>query len=124
MFGGGLASASLAAALALRGSEGFEARFAAALAKGAALIERLNAGQGMRVHRFLHGSNIYPVELDRRINVEKFLAALRQRWIFLYPDEGTQEHIHLTVNTTLLRQPNEAILEAFACAVREAWQRS
>jgi threonine aldolase len=124
MFGGGLASASLAAALALQGLEGFEARFAAAMAKGAALIDRLNEQHGMRVRRFQHGSNIFPVELDPRVDVEAFLAALRRRCIFLYPDEGTQDHIHLTVNTTLLRQSNEAILAVFECAIREAWQPS
>jgi hypothetical protein len=78
----------------------------------------------MRVHRFQHGSNIFPVELDPRVDVETFLAALRRHGIFLYPDEGTQDHIHLTVNTTLLRQPNEAILAAFECAIHEAWQPS
>jgi threonine aldolase len=124
MFGGGLASASLAAALAIQGSEGFEARFAAAMAKGATLIDRLNECEGVRVHRFRHGSNIFPVELAPRLEVGKFLAALRRRWIFLYPDEGTEDQFHLTVNTTLLRQPNEAILAAFGCAVCEAWQRS
>jgi threonine aldolase len=124
MFGGSLASASLAAALALQGSEGFEARFAAAMAKGNALIDRLNEGEGVRVQRFRHGSNIFPVELAPQVEVGKFLAALRRRWVFLYPDEGTEDQLYLTVNTTLLRQPNEAILAAFECAVREAWQRS
>jgi threonine aldolase len=124
MFGGGLASASLAAALALQGLEGFAARFAAAMAKGAALIDRLNEQQGILVHRFRHGSNIFPVELDPRIDVETFLAALRRHWLFLYSDEGNQGQIHLTVNTTLLRQSNEAILAAFECAIREAWHSS
>jgi hypothetical protein len=94
------------------------------MAKGAALIDRLNECEGVRVHRFRHGSNIFPVELAPRLEVGKFLAALRRRWIFLYPDEGTEDQLHLTVNTTLLRQPNEAILAAFEYAVREAWQRS
>jgi threonine aldolase len=123
MFGGSLASASLAAALALQGSEGFEARFAAAMAQGAALIDSLNECEGMRVHHFRHGSNIFPVELDPRLDAGKFLTALRRHWVFLYPDEGTQDRLHLTVNTTLLRQSNEAILAAFESAVRQAWRR-
>src|SRR5919201_850321 len=64
MFGGGLASASLAAALALQGIEGFAERFGAAMAKGAALIDCLNEREGIRVRRFRHGSNIFPIELD------------------------------------------------------------
>jgi threonine aldolase len=123
-FGGGLASASLAAALALQGMEGFVERFGSAMAKGAALIDGLNTCEGIKVQRFPHGSNIFPVELDPHIDVETFLAALRQHGIFLFPDEGSTSHIHLTVNTTILRQPNETIIEAFEHAVRAGWERT
>jgi len=119
-FGGSPASASLAAALALQCSKEFETRFAAAMAKGTDLIDRLNEQPGIRVHRFTQGSNMFPVELDPRLDVETFLAALHRRGMFLYPDEGSLQHIHLTVNTTLLRQTNDAILAAFASAVDEA----
>jgi threonine aldolase len=118
MFGGGLASAQLAAALALRGTEGFVERFAAAMAKGEALIDRLNEFHGIQIRRFQHGSNIFPVHLDPRLNVKTFLSALRRSGVFLYPDEGTEEQIHLTINTTLLRQSNDAILGAFEQALR------
>jgi hypothetical protein len=124
MFGGGLASASLAAALALQGIEGFVERFGTAMAKGAALIDCLNECEGIRVRRFPHGSNIFPVDLDPCIDVETFLAALRRDGIFLFPDESSTDQIHLTVNTTLLRQPNEAILKAFEHALRTGWKRA
>jgi threonine aldolase len=124
MFGGGLASASLAAALALQGIEGFAERFGTAMAKGAALINCLNVCDGVRVRRFPHGSNIFPVELDPHIDVETFLAALRQHWIFLFPDEGSTGQLYLTVNTTILRQPNETIVAAFEHAVRAGWKRA
>lgn len=121
MFGGGLPSASLAAALALQGVETFAERFQAAMRQGAALIERLNTLSGIRVERFPHGSNIFPVVLDPGIAAESFLSALRQRWVFLYPDNGCPNHIHLTVNATILRQPNETIFAAFESALRAAW---
>jgi threonine aldolase len=124
MFGGGLASASLAAALALQGIEGFVERFGTAMAKGVALIDCLNECEGIKVQRFPHGSNIFPVELDPRVDVETFLAALRRDWIFLFPDEGSTGQIHLTVNTTMLRQPNEAIVAAFEHALRAGWKRA
>jgi threonine aldolase len=124
MFGGGLASASLAAALALQGIEGFAERFGAAMAKGAALIDCLNACEGMKVRRFPHGSNIFPVALDPHVDVETFLTSLRRDWIFLFPDEGSTGQIHLTVNTTILRQPNEAIVEAFEHALRVGWKHA
>jgi hypothetical protein len=124
MFGGGLASASLAAALALQGLEGFAERFGTAMAKGADLIDCLNEREGIRVRRFPHGSNIFPVELDPCVDVETFLAALRRDWIFLSLDEGSTGQIHLTVNTTILRQSNEAIMETFEHALRAAWKRA
>src|SRR5262244_2177097 len=67
MFGGGLASASLAAALALQGIEGFIERFGTAMAKGAALIDCLNECEGIKVRRFAHGSNLFPLDLDPRV---------------------------------------------------------
>ena len=124
MFGGGLASASLAAALALQGIEGFATRFGAAMAKGADLMNRLNKWQGIRVRRFAHGSNIFPVDLDPRVDLEIFLTALRRSGIFLFPDEDNARQIHLTVNTTILRQPNDTILAAFEQALGAAWKRS
>jgi hypothetical protein len=42
----------------------------------------------------------------------------------LFPDESSTDQIHLTVNTTILRQPNEAIVEAFEHAVRLGWQHA
>src|SRR5262249_53896106 len=124
MFGGGLASASLAAALALQGIEGFVERFGTAMAKGAALIDGLNECEGIRVRRLLLGSHIFPVEVVPGIAGEAFLAALRRDWIFLFPDEGSTGQIHLTVNTTILRQPNEAIVEAFEHALRAGWKHA
>jgi threonine aldolase len=124
MFGGGLASASLAAALALQGIEGFAERFGTAMARGAALFDCLNTCEGIKVRRFPHGSNIFPVELDPHIDIETFCVALRQHGIFLFPDEGSTGHIHLTVNTTILRQPHEAIVEAFEHAIRAGWKRT
>jgi threonine aldolase len=124
MFGSGLASASLVAALALQGIEGFVERFGSATAKGAALIDSLNEREGIKVRRFPYGSNIFPVALDPRVDVETFLTALRRNWLFLFPDEGTLDQLHLTVNTTILRQPNEAIMEAFEHALRAGWKRA
>lgn len=68
MFGGGLASASLAAALALHGSAGFEARFGTAMKQGTTLMEHLNTQEGLQMRRFQHGSNIFPLTLDPRID--------------------------------------------------------
>ena len=117
MFGGGLASAYLSAALALKGIQGFEARFGEAMSQAAELFERLNALPGIHVGRYENGSNIFPVELDARVDFERFASALKARWVFVYPGETEPGRIHLTVNTTVLRQSNDDLFEAFEYAL-------
>ena len=117
MFGGGLAAAYMSAALALKGVQGFEARFGAAMDQAAELFERLNALPGIHVGRYENGSNIYPVELDARVDFGRFASALKARWVFVYPGEGEPGRIHLTVNTTVLRQSNDDLFGAFEYAL-------
>ena len=113
MFGGGLASAYMSAALALKGIQGFEARFGAAMNQAAELFELLNTLPGIHVGRYENGSNLYPVELDARVDFERFASALKARWVFVYPGEAGPGRIHLTVNTTVLRRSNDDLFEAF-----------
>ncbi|MDP6402514.1 MAG: aminotransferase class I/II-fold pyridoxal phosphate-dependent enzyme [SAR202 cluster bacterium] len=113
MFGGGLVSAYLPAALALNGTEGFEQRFAAAMEKAAELFHRLNSLEGVSVGCFEHGSNIFPLVLASGIDGERVTAKLKEHWVFLYPDEAVPARILLTVNTTLLRQTNDELFTAF-----------
>ena len=117
MFGGGLPAAHLAAALALRGIEGFEARFAAAMARAKTLFVRLNALAGMQVRQFPYGSNIFPLELAAHIDHDRFLYTLRQHEIVMAPDAQATQPLLLTVNTTLLRQEIEDVVAAFAAAL-------
>ena len=120
MFGGGLVSSYLAAALAIKGTENFEERFSAAMTKAGALLDQLNMLPEITVERFEHGSNIFPVELSPAVDVDKFLLGLRRHWVFLYRDEADPGRILLTVNTTLLRQPNEDVVRAFEEALAQA----
>ena len=117
MFGGGLASAYMSAALALKGIEGFEARFGEAMNQAADLFERLNALPGLHVGCYENGSNIYPVELDGRVDFERFASALKARWVFVYPGDAEPGRIHITVNTTVLRRSNDDLFEAFEYAL-------
>ena len=118
MFGGGLASSYFAAALALQGAEGFEDRFGAALQQGRDLVQRLNSLPGVETREFEHGSNIFPLTFAPDVNTEKVMESLGRNQVFLYPDEGTDRISRLTVNTTILRQSNDAIFEAFESALK------
>ena len=72
MFGGGLASANFAAALALRGIDGFEERFNRAMARATTLFDKINALEGINVERFEHGSNIFPLKLESDVDSKGF----------------------------------------------------
>ena len=118
MFGGGLASSYFAAGLALKGTEGFEERFGAALQKARDLIQRLNTLPKVEIKEFEHGSNIFPLTFAPDVDTESVVESLSRSHVFLYPDEGADRISRLTVNTTILRQSNDEIFEAFETALR------
>ena len=120
MFGGGLSHSYLAAALALDGAKGFEERFQAARQKGRGLFKSLNDLDGVQIDEFRHGFNIFPLVLDETMDSDTMIDALRRRDIHVYPPENPEVGFTLTINTTVLRQPNEIIRTAFEDAVQEA----
>lgn len=85
--------------------------------KAAELFDRVNTIEGVRVGRYEHGSNIFPVDLDSDVNISRFISALREHGVFVYPDEDNLEYIHLTVNPTILRRSNDDLFSAFADAL-------
>ncbi len=120
MFGGGLSSASLAAALALQGLDGFEERFGDAMAKARTLFHDLNRLRGLSVEAYEHGSNIFPLRLDSDVDAGILIEELANRLIFVNADETGRTQFHLTVNTTVLRQTNDDIAGAFEAALNIA----
>ncbi len=117
MFGGGLSSAALAAALALQGAEGFEDRFAKAMSKAQGLFDELNAIPGLSVEAYEHGSNIFPLTLPSGVDLERFANRLAESNVFVNAGEEDRVAPHLTVNTTILRQTNQQIVNAFRTAL-------
>jgi threonine aldolase len=118
MFGGSLPGAWMAAALVLRGLEGFEARFAAALARGQALCAALDALPGVDATPFADGSNILPLRLPGSIDRARLAAALLERGVVVSADT-TAAFLPLTVNTTILRRPLDRLVAAFTEALSE-----
>ena len=112
MFGGGLASSYLAAALALQGSVGFEERFNAALVEARRLFKGLDQLPGINVTELDNGSNIFRVAIDDSIEA-RLVGKLRERDVFIYPLEGADRVTTLTVNTTVLRWSNSELLGVF-----------
>jgi threonine aldolase len=114
-FGGGLPHSALAAALALDGLPGFADRFGRALARARELFAALDRLPGASIAPLPDGSNIFPLELDRRVDRARFAAGLAERSVVAtIPAEGT---VYLTVNPTILRRSNEELLGAFEQAL-------
>ena len=121
MFGGGLASANFAAALALRGIEGFEGRFNRAMAHATILFDNINTLEGINVEPFKHGSNIFPLKLESDIDSQCFVKTLAAHSVSVSPPDGDHaRRIMLTVNPTLLRQEIPDLFFAFERAIEES----
>ena len=120
MFGGGLASANFAAALALRGIDGFEERFNRAMARATALFDKINGLEGINVEHFEHGSNMFPLKLESDIDSKRFVKTLGAHSVSVSPPDADHSRcIMLTVNPTILRQDIQDLLFAFERAIGE-----
>ena len=114
MFGGGLSSAYLPAALSLDRMDGFEAQYGEAFAKAKTLFVLLGELPGIEVRAFEHGSNIFELVLDDAIDMDAFVEKQLEFEIVLpWPNPDWARPL-LHVNTTLLRRSNEEIVAAFA----------
>ncbi|MCH8108656.1 MAG: hypothetical protein IIB15_00870, partial [Chloroflexi bacterium] len=88
-----------------------------AMKQAAELFDRLNTLPGVNVRTFEHGSNIFPIEFGSDVDVERFVSALRERDVFIHPHEADPDRYLLHVNTTILRQSNDTLFEAFKDAL-------
>ena len=121
MFGGGLASANFAAALALQGIDRFEERFNRAMTQARALFDKINALESINVESFEHGSNIFPLKLASDVDSTRFVKTLEAYSVSVSaPDVDHAGRIMLTVNPTLLRQDIQDLLCAFERAIKES----
>ena len=117
MFGGGLASANFAAALALKGAEGFEERFNTAIKRAKTLFDKLNTLAGIHVGRIENGSNIFPMNLSRDLGLEKFVKILQEHSVSVSLGDPDSRRGTLRVNTSILRQDVEVLFATFRSAL-------
>jgi threonine aldolase len=120
MFGGGLPSAYLAAALALEGMDGFEARLGEAFSRARDLCDLLGALDGLQPQPYLNGSNIVPVVVDPSVDPQRLPAALFEDGVAVGDISGEPAAFRLTINPTLLRRPVDALLASFAQALEQS----
>ena len=117
MFGGGLASANFSAALALKGAEGFEERFNAAIKRATTLFDKLNTLAGIHVGRIENGSNIFPMDLSRDLDLDKFVKILQEHSVSVSVGDSDSRRGTLRVNTSILRQDVEGLFTTFRSAL-------
>ena len=117
MFGGGLASANFAAALALKGVEGFEERFHSAMKRATTLFDKLNTLAGIHIGRIVNGSNIFPMELSRDLDLDKFVKILQEGSVSVSLGDPDSRRGTLRVNTSILKQDVETLFAAFRSAL-------
>ena len=121
MFGGGLASANFAAALALQGIDGFEERFNRAMTQAKVLFDKINALESINVERFEHGSNMFPLKLESDVDSTRFVKTLEEHSVSVSPPDGDHAgRIMLTVNPTILRQDIQDLFCTFERAIKES----
>ena len=121
MFGGGLASANFAAALALKGVEGFEERFNTAMKRATTLFDKLNTLAGIHIGRIVNGSNIFPMELSRDLDLDKFVKILQEQSVSVSVGDPDTRRGTLRVNTSILKQDVETLFAAFRSALKDSW---
>lgn len=120
MFGGGLPSAFMAAALALKGTDRFEERFDTAMHRARSVFARLSNLPGIEVQPFEDGSNIFPMTIGPQLDVERLVSSLGRDGVLIYPDREDCREILLTVNTTVLRRSEDRLVGAFERAVEDS----
>lgn len=120
MFGGGLPSAYLAAALALDGMDGFEERFNEVIARLRELCGRLAAIDGFEPRPYEHGSNIVPLVLADDVEAPGLASALFEDGIALGDAGGSPQAVRLTANPTLLRRPVDTLVQSFSRALESS----
>lgn len=110
--GGSMYGNWLNAAMALHRLEGVEGRLQNAIARSKELFDALNRLPGIAVTSLEGGTNIYQLQLDKKIDGQKFQAVLKDHNIRMpRPDQNNK--VLITVNETLLYRDADYVIDAF-----------
>ena len=91
------------------------------MTQASALFDKINALESIKVERFEHGSNIFPLKLASDIDSTCFVKTLEKHSVSVSaPDGDHTGRILLTVNPTILRQGIQELFSAFERAIKES----
>ena len=104
MFGGGLPSASLAAALALDGSKNFLQKQIKAMEAGRNLFERLNTNKLISIVEIPNGSNIFEIRVSPEVDMDRFYLYLSAQGIQMPVNTNKSKTFMININPTVLNK--------------------
>ena len=81
------------------------------------LFDKLNTLAGIHVGRIENGSNIFPMDLSRDLDLDKFVKILQERSVSVSVGDPDIRRSTLRVNTTILRQDVDTLFAAFCSAL-------
>lgn len=99
------------AAMALHRMEGFETRLQNAIQASKTIFAALNKLPGIKISALDGGTNMYAIELDKRLDRKKLRDALRAANVLVPIPDG--DRTLWTVNETFLYRPVDYIINAF-----------
>ena len=120
MFGGGLPSSYLSAALALDGMNEFSARFNRSFNKAKDLFKIINKLPNIEIRQFQNGSNIFELLITTNINTDQLIENLLDIDIVIPEPKNDWPVPLIHVNTTILRKSNSEIAAAFSDAIQKS----
>lgn len=120
MFGGALWGCYFFAALALEEVTGFQEKLEQAFTKSKSLFSQINDLSGIKIISMKNGSNIFILQLSQDIDSSKFSEALSKDNIYFDSAKIRRNTFTININTSLLRQSNEAIFQSVKSALEYA----
>ena len=113
LFGGGLPYAWPFAAVAKHFLDGFEERFASAVAKSEQFFKLVNAIPGFEIRRIENGTNISRLHLDPGMDPTAFRSQLAEQDVSLQPPAADFHGFMIVVNETFNRTEPERLAGLF-----------
>lgn len=106
------------AAMALQRLNGFEDRMKETVKRSAELFAMLNQDNDLKVIPLDNGTNIFTLELGKKIDGKKFRDKLRDSYNIRIAMPNAKNQVYLMVNETILNRDNSALVLAFKDAIK------
>ena len=120
ILGGNMLQGWYNTAMALHYLEGVEERWSRIVRSAEALLPELNNINGIQISPVTEGSNVYDMQLEKEISMQKFTNyMLQEHRISFRPPENTGI-VKFKVNQTLLTRDPDAIIRAFKSGIEMA----